>query len=81
MTDSAPDYSRLDIVCFAPEQLSRFETDIFAERPSLAIWQVGTNAVIHNEKYDLDHVAAAITAGSEYCRANLHRAPCERPDH
>jgi len=50
MTDSAPDYSRLDIVCFAPEQLSRFETDIFAERPSLAIWQVGTNAVIHNEK-------------------------------
>jgi hypothetical protein len=27
------------------------------------IWQVGTNAVFHKEKYDLDKVAAAIGAG------------------
>ena len=37
--------------------------DIFAERPSLVIWQVGTNAVFHKDRYDLDKVAAAIAAG------------------
>jgi hypothetical protein len=47
----------------AIEELPRFDTDIFAERPSLVIWQVGTNAVFHKEKYDLDKVAAAIRAG------------------
>jgi hypothetical protein len=47
----------------AIEELPRFDTDIFAERPSLVIWQVGTNAVFHKEKYDLDKVAAAIGAG------------------
>ncbi len=49
----------------AIEELPRFDTDIFAERPSLVIWQVGTNAVFHKEekKYDLDKVAAAISAG------------------
>jgi len=47
----------------AIEELPRFDTDIFAERPSLVIWQVGTNAVFHKERYDLDKVAAAIAAG------------------
>jgi hypothetical protein len=47
----------------AIEELPRFDADIFAERPSLVIWQVGTNAVFHKEKYDLDKVAAAIAAG------------------
>lgn len=49
----------------AIEELPRFDTDIFAERPSLVIWQVGTNAVFHKEdkKYDLAKVAAAITEG------------------
>ena len=47
----------------AIEELPRFDTDIFAERPSLVIWQVGTNAVFHKERYDLDNVAAAIGAG------------------
>jgi hypothetical protein len=47
----------------AIEELPRFDTDIFAERPSLVIWQVGTNAVFHKEKYHLDKVAAAIGAG------------------
>ena len=47
----------------AIEELPRFDADIFAERPSLVIWQVGTNAVFHKEKYDLDKVAAAIGAG------------------
>src|SRR5882724_4352951 len=47
----------------APEELPRFDRDIFAEQPSLVIWQVGTNAVFHKERYDLDEVAAAIAAG------------------
>ena len=47
----------------AIEELPRFDADIFAERPSLVIWQVGTNAVFHKEKYDIDKVAAAIGAG------------------
>jgi hypothetical protein len=41
--------------------LLRFDTDIFAEKPSLVIWQVGTNAVFH--KYNLDDVAAKISEG------------------
>ena len=45
----------------AIEELLRFDADIFAEAPSLVIWQVGTNAVFHN--YDLDGVAAKIAEG------------------
>jgi hypothetical protein len=47
----------------AIEELPRFDTDIFAEQPSLVIWQVGTNAVFHKERYELDKVAAAIAEG------------------
>ena len=50
----------------AVEELLRFDADIFAEKPSLVIWQVGTNAVFHN--YDLDLVAADIAAGLERLR-------------
>ena len=52
----------------AIEELSRFDTDIFAEQPSMVIWQVGTNAVFHREKYDIDKVAATIGAGLERLR-------------
>jgi hypothetical protein len=45
----------------AIEELQRFDSDIFAEKPSLVIWQVGTNAVFHN--YNLDEVAAKIAEG------------------
>jgi hypothetical protein len=45
----------------APEELPRFETDVLAEKPSLVIWQVGTNAVFHN--YKLDEVAEKIAEG------------------
>ena len=45
------------------EELARFDTDIFAEKPSLVIWQVGTNAVFHSENYNLDDVAAGIAVG------------------
>jgi hypothetical protein len=45
----------------AIEELRRFDNDIFAEKPSLVIWQVGTNAVFHN--YRLDEVAVSIAEG------------------
>jgi hypothetical protein len=45
----------------AIDELLRFDADIFAEKPSLVIWQVGTNAVFH--KYNLDDVAAKISEG------------------
>lgn len=53
----------------AIEELPRFDTDIFAEKPSLVIWQVGTNAVFHKEKYNVDYVAAKIAVGVEQLRA------------
>ena|SRR5215468_8845049 len=45
----------------ADDELLRFDADIFAEKPSLAIWQVGTNAVFQNR--DIDKVAAKIAEG------------------
>lgn len=45
----------------ANEELLRFDADIFAEKPSMVIWQVGTNAVFHD--YNLDGVAAKIAEG------------------
>jgi hypothetical protein len=50
----------------AIEELPRFNSDVFAESPSLLIWQVGTNAVFHN--YDLDDVAAKIAEGLDRLR-------------
>jgi hypothetical protein len=54
----------------ANQELPRFDTDIFAEAPSLVIWQVGTNAVFHkkDKPYDLNEVAAKIAAGLERLR-------------
>jgi GDSL-like lipase/acylhydrolase family protein len=45
----------------APEELSRFESDVLGDAPALAIWQVGTNAVLHD--YNPDEVRAAIEVG------------------
>ncbi|HUN99421.1 MAG TPA: SGNH/GDSL hydrolase family protein [Bradyrhizobium sp.] len=47
----------------APEELSRFESDVIGEVPALVIWQVGTNAVFRNEDYNPDEVKAAIEVG------------------
>jgi len=47
----------------APCELLRFETDVVAEAPALVIWQVGTNAVFHNDKFRFDDVVAAIVTG------------------
>jgi acyl-CoA thioesterase-1 len=47
----------------APEELSRFESDVIGEAPALVIWQVGTNAVYRNQDYNPDEVKAAIEVG------------------
>lgn len=53
----------------ANEELGRFETDIFPDDPALVIWQVGTNAVFHNDQYDVDVVAGNIRKGLAQLRA------------
>jgi hypothetical protein len=47
----------------APEELSRFESDVIAEEPALVIWQVGSNAVFHELDHNPDEIAAAISTG------------------
>jgi hypothetical protein len=47
----------------ALEELLRFDTDVLAEAPVLTIWQVGTNAVFHDDRYNVPDMAAAIDAG------------------
>jgi hypothetical protein len=47
----------------ADKELPRFDSDIFAEGPSLVIWQVGTNAVFRNKEFDFEQVVAAIATG------------------
>lgn len=50
----------------APEELSRFESDVIAEAPALVIWQVGTNAVYRKVDYNFDDVEQAIAAGPDW---------------
>jgi acyl-CoA thioesterase-1 len=50
----------------APEELSRFESDIIGEAPALVIWQVGTNAVYRKEDYNFNDVTAAIAVGLDW---------------
>jgi hypothetical protein len=47
----------------APSELSRFESDVFAEAPTMVIWQVGTNAIFHRDEYDPRGVAESIATG------------------
>jgi acyl-CoA thioesterase-1 len=50
----------------APEELSRFESDVIGEAPTLVIWQVGTNAIFRNLDYNPDDVATAIGVGLDW---------------
>jgi hypothetical protein len=47
----------------APQEVSRFKEDIFADDPSLVIWQVGTNAVFRKEQFNFDEVVEKIVEG------------------
>jgi hypothetical protein len=53
----------------ADKELPRFKTDIFAEAPSLVIWQVGTNAVFRSNEFDFEKVVAAIESGLDQLRS------------
>jgi acyl-CoA thioesterase I len=53
----------------APEELARFESDVFAEEPALVLWQIGTNAIYHRELYDPHGVAATIETGLGWLEA------------
>jgi len=53
----------------AKEELTRFSSDIFALEPVMVIWQVGTNAVFHSDRYNIDDIAADIETGLKDLRA------------
>src|SRR5271154_4538442 len=44
----------------APQELSRFDSDVMDEAPALVIWQVGTNAVYRAVDYSPDEISAAL---------------------
>jgi hypothetical protein len=46
----------------APKELERFDRDVIDEAPSLVVWQVGTNAILHGEPAPAA-VAEAIAKG------------------
>lgn len=47
----------------APQEVARFDDDIFADNPSLVLWQVGTNAVFRKEQFNFDQVVEKIVEG------------------
>jgi hypothetical protein len=47
----------------APVEVARFKDDIFADSPSLVLWQVGTNAVFRQNEFSFDEVVAKIAEG------------------
>jgi lysophospholipase L1-like esterase len=71
------------------ENLKRLDTDVLAAKPDLVIWQMGTNAILHDIDYDdfdrtvqagIDRMRAA---GIEVLLMDLQYAPrvTEVPDH
>jgi hypothetical protein len=55
----------------APQELDRFGADIFDDKPSVVLWQVGTNAVFRKEEFNFEEVVEKI--------ANGVRRLCEHP--
>jgi esterase/lipase superfamily enzyme len=45
----------------APDELARFDSDVLSEAPALVLWQVGTNAIFHDQP--VEQVAKAISVG------------------
>lgn len=52
----------------APLEVARFKDDIFADSPSLVLWQVGTNAVFRNNEFNFDQVVEKIVDGLNLLR-------------
>lgn len=51
-------------------EVPRFNDDIFADNPSLVLWQVGTNAVFHKEQFNFDEVVGKIVYGLKLLRGH-----------
>lgn len=52
----------------APQEVARFDDDIFADNPSLVLWQVGTNAVFRKEQFNFNQVIDKIAEGLKLLR-------------
>lgn len=65
----------------APEMMKRLQTSVLDRHPDLVIWQVGTNAVLHNLDPDVtaklvqDGVARIQAAGSDIVLVDLQYSP------
>jgi hypothetical protein len=58
----------------APKELERMNRDVIAERPSLVIWQMGTNAVWQSKEDNPpshDETIAALREGIDYLRREV----------
>ncbi|MBR0844322.1 SGNH/GDSL hydrolase family protein [Bradyrhizobium liaoningense] len=47
----------------APKELERFNADIFNDKPTVVLWQVGTNAVFRKQEFKFDEVVDKIAEG------------------
>ncbi|MFK4724531.1 hypothetical protein ABIE89_005631 [Bradyrhizobium niftali] len=47
----------------APKELDRFDADIFADKPSVVLWQVGTNAIFRKNEFVFEKVVEKIAEG------------------
>jgi hypothetical protein len=47
----------------APKELDRFDADIFGDKPTVVLWQVGTNAVFRKQEFKFDEVVDKIAEG------------------
>ena len=73
----------------AAQELVRFDRDVFAERPDLVIWQLGTNAVLRRDDVSEDGelirrgVKQLTAAGSDVVLMDMQYAPrvLARPGH
>ncbi|MGY4624868.1 hypothetical protein ACVWY3_002624 [Bradyrhizobium sp. USDA 4486] len=52
-------------------EVVRFNDDIFADKPSLVLWQVGTNAVFRQKEFNFDEVIGKLAEGLKL----LHEHP------
>jgi lysophospholipase L1-like esterase len=72
-----------------PDMVKRFERDVFAYNPDLVIWQLGTNAVLKDERVSsfappvVDGIARLKAAGVDVILMNPQYAPkvIKDPDH
>jgi lysophospholipase L1-like esterase len=72
-----------------PDMVKRFERDVFVHKPDLVIWQLGTNAVLKDERLAgfappvLDGISRLKAAGADVILMNPQYAPkvIKDPDH